>query len=105
MHPRVHTYPNSVSVEEGESLTLNCTAEGYPQPVIVWFKDGAELFADVEMMNSSLTSVQSILCINSSVMNDTGLYQCQASSTFDLLNMSVTATSEESTVIIFSQST
>lgn len=105
VHPRARSYPNSVSVEEGENLTLTCTAEGYPLPVIVWFKDGLQLLADVEMINNSLTSVQNILHINSSVLNDTGQYHCQASSTFDFFNMSVNAISEESTVIILGQFT
>lgn len=105
MHPHVRSYPDSVSVEEGEGLTLTCAAEGYPQPAIAWFKDGMQLPADVSVISHSLTSVQSILHINSSVLNDAGKYQCQASSNFDLFNMSATAISEESTVIISGQLT
>ena len=104
VHPRVRSYPDSVSVEEGGDLTLTCAAEGYPQPAIAWFKDGVQLLADVSLITHSLTSVQSILHINSSVLNDAGKYQCHASSTFNVFNMSATAVSEDSTVIVSGQS-
>ena len=103
VHPRVRSYPDSVSVMEGENKTLTCVAEGYPQPDIAWFKDGVQLDVGVSLISHSRTTVQSILHINSSGLNDTGQYQCQASSTFNLLNMSSTAISEETTVIIFGQ--
>lgn len=38
--PRVHRFPKSKNLVQGDPLQLDCDAYGYPEPVITWLKDG-----------------------------------------------------------------
>ena len=40
----------NVSLSEGESYVLNCTATGMPVPDVVWTKDGGEVPQTVRIM-------------------------------------------------------
>lgn len=51
----------------GDSLALECSARGYPQPVIRWYKNGSLIHENTSLEFSSLNEF------------DTGVYQCNAS--------------------------
>lgn len=38
--PRFVTVPENLTVRSGNTAVLNCQADGSPEPVITWFKDG-----------------------------------------------------------------
>lgn len=47
-YPRIEEGPALKAVEKGRSVTLTCTAVGYPQPEVVWLKDSIPLKMDEE---------------------------------------------------------
>lgn len=55
------------TVFTGDSFILNCSANGYPTPVVRWFKDGSLIYQNTSLAFPSLNQ------------SDTGLYMCNAS--------------------------
>ena len=72
--PTVAVSPKSLTVNESEVASMQCSASGNPVPTVVWSK-----------VNGSLPAVRSEvfaggkLEIRSSEGNDSGVYQCEAS--------------------------
>ena len=66
--------PGKVSAATGDTLTLNCSATGDPQPVISWKRQGAALPEG----RSHLTN--KVLTIRDLRKEDSGNYMCSATS-------------------------
>ena len=82
----------SVTKERGQSVKFNCTADGIPQPNIVWMKNGRLLLktnrVDITSSESNgfclhsilgLLQHTSILIITDLNRKDNGSYSCRAS--------------------------
>ena len=59
---------SSPTVFTGDSLILHCSALGYPQPVVRWYKDSNFVHENTSLLFSSLNQ------------SDSGFYTCNASS-------------------------
>ena len=78
--------PNDTLTNNGDSLTLTCGAEGFPDPVYQWFRN------DNEMVRSNLTGDNSSMLLFDPVLfGDEGDYYCTATSNGISVN-STTAT-------------
>uniref|UniRef100_A0A8C6YM76 Hemicentin 1 n=1 Tax=Nothoprocta perdicaria TaxID=30464 RepID=A0A8C6YM76_NOTPE len=69
--------PSEVSVLQGESIQLVCSAEGVPVPVVQWLKDG-QAVAREESQRTRVTPDGSTLNIFRALPSDTGKYTCVA---------------------------
>ena len=74
-HPRFTVKPPlSIFAGIGDTLTLNCSATGDPQPVISWRKQGGHLPVGRNLQ------INGTLVIRDITKNDTGYYICTATS-------------------------
>lgn len=70
---------------EGEPLTLSCTARGYPRPTITWSPGSGE---HIIIFVSTSTDVEGYLVVTSNLMissiarEDAGIYTCTSSNTY-----------------------
>ncbi|KAK6627574.1 hypothetical protein RUM44_010052 [Polyplax serrata] len=74
----IHT-PYNLEVPVGSTIELPCKADGEPQPVIVWRKDGVLLEQDRNHMKFSPVGS---LRIRNVTYNDAGVYECSAVNDF-----------------------
>ena len=65
--PRITTQPQNITGVLFSTVTLRCTAEGYPQPEYHWYKD-----------SNRLATTSNILVIDELRPRDRGFYCCQA---------------------------
>ena len=73
-----------------ETLTLTCSAEGFPIPSIVWFMNNTMISNKITNVESTMNT-SSTLIISNANFNDSGMYYCQAvSSEFPDVNVTST---------------
>ena len=83
--PQFLAAPRTQAVEVGAEVTLECAANGLPQPQITWLRDGREL--DLESLDSRISRTGSgSLSIRRVEVGDEGGYQCRAENTEDSLD-------------------
>ncbi|XP_008316357.1 neural cell adhesion molecule L1.2 isoform X2 [Cynoglossus semilaevis] len=70
--------PVSQLYAPGETVRLDCQADGIPFPTINWTVDGLPISASDEDSRHTLTPGGSLI-LNDVTFNDTAIYQCQAS--------------------------
>ncbi|XP_050334425.1 peroxidasin [Bactrocera neohumeralis] len=73
--PEIILAPENQLVVAGKSLTLECDADGEPEPVIKWYFNGKPLKTDERKI---LDNENTELNINNVIKNDTGIYTCIA---------------------------
>ena len=71
----VDVYPRNQTVLEGRPTVMNCTAKGFPPPVLSWTFDGGELPPDAAIRN---LSDKSILHLSKTSKSMEGWYTCMA---------------------------
>ena len=83
--------PTSKAVLVGGEVTLECSANGLPQPSLTWLKDGRQLEMSHLDTRYSKTG-QGSLTIRRVELGDEGGYQCRAENTEDSLDAGVELT-------------
>ncbi|XP_053673917.1 protein sax-3 [Anopheles nili] len=78
--PRIIEHPIDTTVPRHEPATLNCKAEGIPQPSIQWYKDGAPLKILQGSHRIALPAggLFFLKVVNSRRESDAGVYWCEA---------------------------
>ena len=77
---------SSVTVKEKQSITLPCSASGFPPPVITWYKDGdviKEERREFKKRNLEIKEIQ---------YEDRGSYTCTADNLLGRVQSSVNVT-------------
>lgn len=66
--PEIIKEPQNISIDEGDTIILECEALGFPVPQITWYLNGSALST-----NSSLVEI-----IEARKSEHEGLYRCEA---------------------------
>ncbi|XP_051862940.1 cell adhesion molecule Dscam2 isoform X2 [Drosophila albomicans] len=72
--PRWSHEPMDTAIMLGNTISINCEAEGYPIPTITWLKGEGKAFKDFKALSMRNNS----LMMNIATDNDEGYYLCQA---------------------------
>ncbi|XP_017838643.1 neogenin isoform X2 [Drosophila busckii] len=81
--------PSPKTVREGDTVTLDCVANGVPKPQMKWLRNGEEL--DLNDLDSRFSIIGTgSLQISSAEDIDSGNYQCRASNIVDSLDAQAT---------------
>ena len=73
---------NLLHVPVGDSVRLDCSADGNPRPTVKWYKDG-KLFKERKLYSSRRTT---LLSLKDLVPSDTGSYMCNVSNSYGWIN-------------------
>ena len=64
-----------------DNLTLSCTFEGFPAPIIYWYHNGEMIINSIESesaINTGLVNVTSQFHLTNLMYEDRGMYECVA---------------------------
>ena len=78
--------PTSVTVKEKETVTLPCEENGFPQPVITWYKDERLIEEDRKHFGKK------DLILKESEFKDRGLFTCRAENLLGIAEVSTNVT-------------
>ena len=67
-----------MSVEAGKTFELHCQAEGHPEPILSWQKDGGTSFPAANDRRMDFLPASKVYVIRDAQSVDTGKYTCSA---------------------------
>ena len=69
---------------------MPCVADGFPEPIITWYRGSNQISSDTSVPENSTRMVQmpitNILHISSLTLDDEGFYTCRASNVFSTVS-------------------
>lgn len=82
-----HTLPRlKFSINESGSDTVDCVSRGWPEPIMKWYRDVAEIsdikhtiLTSVEETGANYVEVRSVFELKSVTKHDAGVIRCEAS--------------------------
>ena len=92
------TNPQTQNVTAGLSFILTCNATGYPVPSVEWTLNGTSYIMIIDTSVATITPIgglrsnTSVLVVNNSMINDTGIYQCIATNVVNIDTQEATVT-------------
>ncbi|XP_015607040.1 titin isoform X3 [Cephus cinctus] len=93
--PPVFTVPlNNATIQEGERLTFECRVTGYPEPEVVWYKDGISILNNPDYLTSYENGVCT-LTIEETFAEDSAQFTCRAFNTAGSAETMATLTVKE----------
>lgn len=77
--PRFVAVPRDARAVEGDTITLDCSADGRPQPRVAWLKDGRAIdLAHLDTRYSTAGATGGALQVSDVREGDAGTYTCRA---------------------------
>ncbi|GIY92247.1 roundabout homolog 2 [Caerostris extrusa] len=76
--PRITEHPSDILVRKHEPATLNCKAEGKPEPSIEWYHNGHRVGGNANRMVLPSGSLFFLHVLHTKREQDTGTYWCLA---------------------------
>jgi len=70
----------------GNAIKLDCTATGYPQPIVKWTKNDGKPFTSRSEGPIYLSAYDFALSLKDVVPSDSGLYTCNVSNVYGWFN-------------------
>ncbi|KAL9983592.1 hypothetical protein ACROYT_G005788 [Oculina patagonica] len=77
---------NNLAFPVGNSVKLDCSADGYPRPTVRWYKDGALFQHRIGGRRLHLRPWTLLLSMKDLVPTDTGKYTCNVSNAYGWIN-------------------
>lgn len=92
MFPFFVKEPENSTVKIGETVKLECAANGYPTPQISWQKDGGNDFPAAHDRRMKVMSKDDVFLIIDVKLVDMGVYSCTAKNAAGVIASNVTLT-------------
>ena len=91
--PEIIKHPQNISIDEGDTIILECEALGFPVPQITWYLNGSSLIS-----NGSVVEI-----IEARKSQHEGLYRCEAKNPAGIVTASafVAVKGQNSEIIFF----
>lgn len=90
--PHFAKLPENSSVKTGQTVKLECAANGFPAPQISWQKDGGNDFPAAQERRMQVIAKDDIFLIVNVKLVDMGVYSCTAKNVAGTISSNATLT-------------
>ena len=83
--PKLKLQQKLIALPVGNSVRLDCSADGYPKPEVAWYKNGKPF---TKRKGRKVWKRKYVLALKDVVPSDTGTYSCNVSNHLGWINHS-----------------